>query len=208
VSLPVKHEGSDKGELELFEGQEPADAVLHFAENKGMMAKIDMLMNAMCQTPGGAPLCSKGRALSHARRQLFDMKLTFMGLSHTIRYITSNGMADNWVCDEIADGMGESCEHMSVIVSRNFCALFARGLGPGNCETDILGYVSEQIDTWENRRWAGKEYYEYVASIYVSYTPFTYTQHMSSTLHLHSICFKTKTNEKLTSKPQSKCVDI
>ena len=27
VSLPVKHEGSDKGELELFEGQEPA--VLH-----------------------------------------------------------------------------------------------------------------------------------------------------------------------------------
>ena len=162
VSLPVKHEGSDKGELELFEGQEPADAVLHFAEDKGMMAKGDMLMDAMCQTKGGAPLCSTGRALSHARRQLFDMKLTFMGLSHTIRYITSNGMADNWVCDEIADGMGESCEHMSVIVSRNFCALFAQGLGPGNCETDILGYVSEQIDSWENRRWAGKEYYEYL----------------------------------------------
>ena len=45
-------------------------------------------MDAMCQTKGGAPLCSTGRALSHARRQLFDMKLTFMGLSHTVRYIT------------------------------------------------------------------------------------------------------------------------
>lgn len=161
-SLPVKNEGKDKGELELFENQEPADAVLKFAEDKGMMAKRDMLMDALCQTKRGAPLCSRGRALSHARRELFDMKLTFMGLSHTIRYISSNGMADNWDCNEIANGMGEECEHMSVIVARQFCSLFADGLGPGNCENDILKFISEQIDSWENRRWAGKEYYEYL----------------------------------------------
>ena len=162
ASLPVKHEGKDKGELELFEHMEPAEAVLKFAEDKGMTAKRTMLMEYLCMTSGGAPLCKDGRALSHARRQLFDMKLTFMGLSHTIRYMTSTGGVDTWDCDEIADGMGEECTHIGLVTAREFCSRFARGLGPNNCEKDIVKYMTEQIDKWENRRWAGKEYYEYL----------------------------------------------
>eukprot|EP00939_MAST-03C_sp_MAST-3C-sp1_P001426 g1426.t1 len=162
ASLPVKHEGKDKGELELFEHMEPADAVLKFAEDKGMMAKRKMLMDYLCMTSGGAPLCENGRALSHARRQIFDLKLTFMGLSHTIRYMTSTGGADTWDCDEVSDGMGEECTHVGLVTAREFCSRFAKGLGPNNCEDDILKYMTEQLDKWEGRRWAGKEYYEYL----------------------------------------------
>jgi len=162
ASLPVKHEGKDKGELELLEHMEPAEAVLKFAEDKGMMAKRKMLMEYLCMTSGGAPLCKSGRALSHARRQLFDLKLTFMGLSHTIRYMTSTGGADTWDCDEISDGMGEECTHIGLVTAREFCSRFAPGLGPNNCVDDILKYMTEQLDKWENRRWAGKEYYEYL----------------------------------------------
>ncbi|KAG7393730.1 hypothetical protein PHYPSEUDO_004493 [Phytophthora pseudosyringae] len=151
INIPVWESASTKlGDVQILEGQEPADVVYTFME------KHDLFQTAPLNTTLLELVCNSTRVECNRmqpRRTLFSVQATYAGLSHTLEYVRPES---DWICETEPHG-GQRCVHYVEILAKKFCARHMYDWV--GCEARILEALRQHLEFYEIRMWKAKDNY-------------------------------------------------
>jgi hypothetical protein len=153
LSQPITGaDGAVIGNVEVFEGQEPIDAVYAFCKKKDLIDNMPTIFAHTCNATDRIH-CAR----TTPREILFTLNPTWYGISHKLEY---DSPEDEWHCEDVGKGKGTRCEHHSLRVARKFCSMYMPTWD--KCESMIVAALEERLRVFNKCMWKSLDHYAHL----------------------------------------------
>jgi hypothetical protein len=149
--------GDKSGDIKIFEGQEPVDAVFSFLKARELLEQPDIVYKVL------EKLCSREGVVCRRVTPFETIKtleVTWNGGLYCLDVTRPPAIAE-WTCSD--KNTGQACSHHILGVAADWCARIAPAWKL--CESVILDALHDVWNGWEEERWEGSDHYEHLRLI-------------------------------------------